>query len=104
MFGLNAAASAAHFQSEEYAATWHGDREIVSRDPEGPFHRTDYSQVAARAKRVANALDSLRRRSWRIGVGDAGVENSYRHLEVYYGITGLRAACCIPSTRDCFPN
>jgi acyl-CoA synthetase (AMP-forming)/AMP-acid ligase II len=69
----------------EYAATWHGDREIVSRDPEGRFHRTDYSQVAARAKRVANALDALG-----VGHGDRVATlawNSYRHLEVYYGIT-----------------
>jgi acyl-CoA synthetase (AMP-forming)/AMP-acid ligase II len=70
----------------DYAATWHGDRQIVSRDPEGRFHRSDYSQVAARAKRVAGALDALG-----VGHGDRVATlawNSYRHLEVYYGITG----------------
>jgi acyl-CoA synthetase (AMP-forming)/AMP-acid ligase II len=70
----------------DYAATWHGDRQIVSRDPEGRFHRSDYSQVAARAKRVAGALDALG-----VGRGDRVATlawNSYRHLEVYYGITG----------------
>ena len=69
----------------DYAATWHGDRQIVSRDLEGRFHRSDYSQVAARAKRVANALDALG-----VGHGDRVATlawNSYRHLEVYYGIT-----------------
>ena len=70
----------------DYAATWHGDRQIVSRDPEGRFHRSDYSQVAARAKRVAGALDALG-----VGHGDRVATlawNSYRHLEAYYGITG----------------
>ena len=70
----------------DYAATWHGDRQIVSRDPEGRFHRSDYSRVAVRAKRVAGALDALG-----VGRGDRVATlawNSYRHLEVYYGITG----------------
>ena len=70
----------------DYAATWHGDRQIVSRDPEGRFHRSDYSQVAARAKQVAGALDALG-----VGHGDRVATlawNSYRHLEAYYGITG----------------
>ena len=43
----------------DYASTWHGDREIVSRDAEGAVHRSNYAEVAARAKRVANALDAL---------------------------------------------
>ena len=70
----------------EYAAAWHGDREIVSRDPEGSIHRTTYSALQPRAKRLANALHTL-------GVG-FGVPvatlawNSFRHLELYYGVTG----------------
>jgi hypothetical protein len=43
----------------DYASTWHGRREIVSRDPEGAVHRSNYAEVATRAKRVANALDAL---------------------------------------------
>ena len=43
----------------DYASTWHGGREIVSRDAEGAIHRSNYAEVAARAKRVANALDTL---------------------------------------------
>ena len=69
----------------DYAATWHGDRQIVSRDPEGRFHCSDYSQVATRAKQVAGALDALG-----VGHGDRVATlawNSYRHLEAYYGIT-----------------
>src|SRR5271154_4345659 len=57
----------------DYAATWHGGRQIVSRDSEGRIHRSDYSQVAARAKRVANALEALGVGHWR-SRRDAGVE------------------------------
>ena len=49
----------------DYASTWHGGREIVSRDAEGAIHRSNYAEVAARAKRVANALDALGARSRR---------------------------------------
>ena len=43
----------------DYAASWHGQREIVSRDVEGSLHRTNWSGIADRAKRVASALNSL---------------------------------------------
>src|SRR6202165_5809012 len=61
------------------------ETEIVSRDPQGVMHPSNYGQVAARAKRVANALAAL-------GVGqDDRVAtlawNSWRHLELYYGVT-----------------
>ena len=69
----------------DYASTWHGGREIVSRDPEGAMHRSTYAEVAARAKRVANALDALCVES------DARIAtlawNGHRHLELYYGVT-----------------
>jgi acyl-CoA synthetase (AMP-forming)/AMP-acid ligase II len=43
----------------DYAASQHGGREIVSRDPVGVIHRTTYAAVAERAKRLARALQSL---------------------------------------------
>jgi acyl-CoA synthetase (AMP-forming)/AMP-acid ligase II len=70
----------------DYASTWHGRREIVSRDPEGAIHRSTYAEVAARAKRVANALDALG-----ASRGDRVATlawNGHRHLESYYGVTG----------------
>ena len=36
----------------DYAASCHGDREIVSRDPDGLISRTTYAVVAERAKRL----------------------------------------------------
>jgi acyl-CoA synthetase (AMP-forming)/AMP-acid ligase II len=69
----------------DYASTWHGGREIVSRDPEGMIHRSSYAEVAARAKRVANALEALG-----AGGGDRVATlawNGHRHLELYYGVT-----------------
>ena len=68
----------------DYASTWHGGREIVSRDPEGAFHRSTFGDVASRAKRVAGALDALG-----VGAGDRIATlawNSHRHLELYYGV------------------
>ena len=69
----------------DYAANWHGDREIISRDPAGAFHRSTYAEIAARAKQVAGVLDALG-----AGPGDRVATlawNSYRHLEIYYGVT-----------------
>jgi acyl-CoA synthetase (AMP-forming)/AMP-acid ligase II len=69
----------------DYASTWHGDREIVSRDADGAFHRSNFAEVAARAKRVANALGALG-----VGRGDRVATlawNGHRHLELYYGVT-----------------
>jgi acyl-CoA synthetase (AMP-forming)/AMP-acid ligase II len=69
----------------DYASTWHGGREIVSRDPEGAIHRSNYAEVATRAKRVANVLDALG-----ANLGDRVATlawNGHRHLELYYGVT-----------------
>ena len=60
-------------------------REIVSRDPEGVVHRTNYGEIAARARRLADALRRLG-----VAPGDRVATlawNSFRHLEIYYGVT-----------------
>lgn len=70
----------------DYVAFWHGEREIVSRDPDGIIHRTTYAAVARRAKRLANALCTL---GVEFGQPVATLAwNSFRHLELYYGVTG----------------
>jgi acyl-CoA synthetase (AMP-forming)/AMP-acid ligase II len=73
----------------DYAATEHGRREVVSRSVEGPIHRITYAAVRERALRVARRLsmDGIRE-------GDRVATlawNTWRHLETWYGITGVGA-------------
>ena len=44
----------------EFAERHHGDGEIVSRRVEGDIHRYHWRDVAARSRRVAQALDGLK--------------------------------------------
>ncbi|MFC3683964.1 3-(methylthio)propionyl-CoA ligase [Hydrogenophaga luteola] len=69
-----------------HADRHHHSTEIVSRRVEGDIHRTTWGQIAARARRVANALDSLH-----LSFGDRVgtlAWNGYRHLELYFGVSG----------------
>ena len=73
----------------DHAARFHGEREIVTRSIEGPIVRTTYAEVQVRAKKVAQALA-------RLGVKEGDVVgtlawNTARHLEAWYGITGVGA-------------
>ncbi len=75
----------------EYAATYHGDTEIVSRTVEGPIHRTDYRDTLARAKQLANVLEKLG-----VGRGERVATmawNGFRHLEIYFAVPGIGAVC-----------
>jgi acyl-CoA synthetase (AMP-forming)/AMP-acid ligase II len=69
-----------------HADRHHRSTEIVSRRVEGDIHRTTWGAVAARARRVANALDGLH-----LGFGERVgtlAWNGYRHLELYFGVSG----------------
>jgi fatty-acyl-CoA synthase len=69
----------------DYVERLHPTREIVSRDPDGVITRTNYGEIAKRAKRLAEALKKLG-----LAEGDRVATlawNSYRHLEIYYGVT-----------------
>jgi len=73
----------------DHAATFHPNGEIVSRTVEGPIHRTTYGAVQRRAKQVANALKSLGvQHADRVGTL---AWNTYRHFELYYGVSGSGA-------------
>lgn len=73
----------------DHAATFHPNGEIVSRTVEGPIHRTTYSAVQRRSKQVANALQSLGvQHTDRVGTL---AWNTYRHFELYYGVSGSGA-------------
>ena len=72
-----------------HAAQNHGGREIVSRLGDGRIHRTDYAAVERRARRLALALEA---RGIRAGDRVATLAwNSYRHLECFYGVSGMAA-------------
>jgi hypothetical protein len=75
----------------EYAAAYHGDREIVSRTVEGPIHRYTYRDSYRRMQKLANALVALGVKPGdRIGTL---AWNGYRHLELYYAVSGIGAVC-----------
>ena len=70
----------------EFADRHHGEGEIVSRRVEGDIHRYTYKDLALRSRKVANALDSLK-----LAFGDRVATlawNGYRHLELYFGVSG----------------
>ena len=75
----------------EYAADYHGEREIVSRTVEGPIHRYTYADAHRRAQQLAHALAGLG-----VAQGDRIATfawNGYRHLEIYYAVSGMGAVC-----------
>jgi acyl-CoA synthetase (AMP-forming)/AMP-acid ligase II len=70
----------------EFAERHHGEGEIVSRRVEGDLHRYTYKDVAQRSRRVANAVDATG-----LAFGDRIATlawNGYRHLELYFGVSG----------------
>jgi fatty-acyl-CoA synthase len=73
----------------DHAATHHADRMVVSRSVEGSIHATNYADLRARALKVAQRLE---RDGVRIGDRVATLAwNTWRHLEAWYGITGIGA-------------
>ena len=70
----------------DFAARHHGDGEIVSRRVEGDIHRYTWADVHKRAKQVANALEATQvKPGERVG---SLAWNGYRHLELYFGVSG----------------
>jgi fatty-acyl-CoA synthase len=66
------------------AESLYGRKEIATRLPDKSFHRYTYADFAARARRLASALQGL-------GVKDGRrvatlCWNHYQHLEVYFGV------------------
>ncbi|SAL05697.1 long-chain-fatty-acid--CoA ligase [Caballeronia arationis] len=75
----------------EQAARHSADVEIVSRRVEGDTHRYTYRDCHARSMQLAQALlasgieagDRVGTLAW----------NGYRHMELYYGVSGIGAVC-----------
>ena len=75
----------------EHGATVYHDREIVSRTVEGPIHRYTLADLRGRSKQMAGALTALG-----VKAGDRIATlawNGYRHLELYFGVSGMGAVC-----------
>ena len=73
----------------EHANTFHAGSEIVSRTVEGPIHRCTYGDIHRRSKQVANALTAMGvKHGDRVGTL---AWNGYRHMELYYGVSGMGA-------------
>src|SRR5512134_3108665 len=73
----------------KHAETHHPEREIVSRRVEGDVHRYTYRDLGMRARRMANALAARG-----INHGDRVATlawNGYRHMELYYAVSGSGA-------------
>ncbi|WP_137919803.1 3-(methylthio)propionyl-CoA ligase [Hydrogenophaga sp. 2FB] len=72
-----------------HAERHHGSQEIVSRRVEGDIHRTTYRDMATRSRRLANALGTLNVAPGTV-VGTLAW-NGYRHLELYFAVSGTGA-------------
>ena len=73
----------------EHAATFHPTTEIVSRLPEGTVHSTNWRDMCFLSRQVAQAMQVLG-----VQAGDRVgtlAWNSYRHLSLYYGVSGSGA-------------
>ena len=73
----------------DHANACHGSIEIVSRTVEGPIHRCTYADIHRRSKQVAKALLALG-----VAPGERIATlawNGYRHMELYYGVSGMGA-------------
>ncbi len=74
-----------------HAARHHGSGEVVSKLTNGSMHRTTYAEVERRARRLMRVLRDLGVRP-----GDRVATlawNGYRHLELFYAISGMGAVC-----------
>ena len=86
MFGLMQQQSLLISSLIEFANRHHGDGEVVSRRVEGDVHRYTWADVANRSRQMANALDGLKLAQ---GARVATLAwNGYRHLELYFGVSG----------------
>jgi fatty-acyl-CoA synthase len=72
-----------------HAERHHGEQQVVSRRVEGDVHRYTFRELASRSRQLANALRALG-----VEFGDRVgtlAWNGYRHMELYYAVSGSGA-------------
>ena len=75
----------------QHAATWNGNVEVITNSVEGGIHRIGYAELYDRTSQLANALNRLG-----VNAGDrigTMAWNTWRHLECWYGLSGIGAIC-----------
>ena len=73
----------------EHAKQFHPEKEVISRVVSGDIHRTNYDEVCIRSRKLASVLV---KDGYKEGDVIATLAlNTYRHLEMYYGISGMGA-------------
>jgi fatty-acyl-CoA synthase len=73
----------------DHAALQHGERRVITRSLEGPIHITNYAEIRARSLQLSQRLE---RDGIKLGDRVATLAwNTWRHLECWYGITGIGA-------------
>ena len=73
----------------EHAKQFHPEKEVISRMVSGDIHRTNYDEVCIRSRKLASVLI---KDGYKEGDVIATLAlNTYRHLEMYYGISGMGA-------------
>ena len=72
-----------------HAERHHAEQQIVSRRVEGDLHRYTYKDLAARSRKLAKALAALGVKPGQT-VGTLAW-NGYRHMELYFGVSGSGA-------------
>ena len=75
----------------QHAANWNGNVEVITNSVEGGIHRIGYAELYDRTSQLANALNRLG-----INAGDrigTMAWNTWRHLECWYGLSGIGAIC-----------
>ena len=73
----------------EHAKKIHPKTEVISRLVSGEIHRSNYDEVCIRSRKLASSLE-------KDGVKKGDIVatlalNTFRHLEMYYGISGMGA-------------
>ena len=75
----------------DHAATYHGDTVIASVETSGGIAYRNWAQIATQSRKLGSALARMG-----LAVGDRCATiawNNYRHLEIYFGVSGSGLVC-----------